>query len=79
MAGRTATLCIPLIDRPGQLEQVSRIIAGCGGNVVAVHHDRGDENMAINSCYLTLQLETRDFAHIEEIKNALRSEGFSLI
>lgn len=76
--GRIANLCIPLTDKPGQLEHVSHIIAGKGGNVVAVHHDRGEENMAINSCLLTLSLETRDHLQIEEIKDALRAEGFHI-
>lgn len=76
--GRVANLCIPLTDKPGQLEQVSRIIASRGGNVVAVHHDRGEENMAINSCFLTLSLETRDHEQIAEIKDALRAEGFEI-
>jgi len=77
-SGRVANLCIPLTDKPGQLEQVSRIIASKGGNVVAVHHDRGEENMAINACFLTLSLETRDHRQIEEIKEGLRAEGFMI-
>ncbi|MEG2009984.1 MAG: threonine ammonia-lyase, partial [Oscillospiraceae bacterium] len=70
-AGRVANLCIPLTDKPGQLEQVSRIIAEKGGNVVSIYHDRSEENMAINACFLTLQLETRDHEQVEEIKAAL--------
>ncbi|MEG1541557.1 MAG: threonine ammonia-lyase, partial [Oscillospiraceae bacterium] len=65
-AGRVANLCIPLTDKPGQLEQVSRIIAEKGGNVVSIYHDRSEENMAINACFLTLQLETRDHEQVEE-------------
>ncbi|MEF9970755.1 MAG: threonine ammonia-lyase [Oscillospiraceae bacterium] len=77
-AGRVANLCIPLTDKPGQLEQVSRIIAEKGGNVVSIYHDRSEENMAINACFLTLQLETRDHEQVEEIKAALCAAGFEL-
>lgn len=77
--GRFANLCVSLTDKPGQLEMVSKIIASRGGNVVSVHYDRGEENMAINSCFLTLQLETRDHAQIEEIREALLAEGFSIV
>ncbi len=77
--GRFANLCVSLTDKPGQLEMVSKIIASRGGNVVSVHYDRGEENMAINSCFLTLQLETRDHAQIEEIRTALIAEGFSIV
>ena len=53
--------------------------ARCGANVVSVHHDRGDVNMAINSCFLKLGLETRDKAQIEQIKEELTRAGFHLV
>ncbi|MGN1350542.1 MAG: threonine ammonia-lyase [Anaerovoracaceae bacterium] len=77
--GRSSNLTIALEDKPGQLQQVSEIIASCGGNVVAVHHDRSDVNMAISSCFLKLGLETRDHSQIEDIKNALKKEGFKIV
>ncbi|MCI8285288.1 MAG: threonine ammonia-lyase [Firmicutes bacterium] len=78
-SGRSSNLMIALEDKPGQLQEVSEIVARCGGNVVAVHHDRSDANMAISSCFLKLALETRDMAQIEEIKNELTKEGFKLV
>ena len=36
--------------------------------MVAVYHDRADLDMDINACFLRLVLETRDHAHVEEIK-----------
>lgn len=79
MSGRRNTLTIALLDKPGQLVGVSRIISSCGGNVVAVHHDNGDPNMAINSCFLKIVMETRDSAQAEMIKQRLREEGFQLV
>jgi hypothetical protein len=35
--------------------------------------------MAINACFLQLQIETRDYAQIEEIREALRARGFSIV
>ncbi len=78
-SGRNTTLQIALEDKPGQLEGVSRIISQCGGNVVSVHHERSDANMPISSCYLKIGLETRDFAQIEEIRQALIAAGFHLV
>lgn len=78
-SGRSSNLMIALEDKPGQLQEVSEIVARCGGNVVAVHHDRSDANMAISSCFLKLALETRDMAQIEEIRNELTKEGFKLV
>ncbi len=79
MSGRNTSLTIALIDKPGQLEGVSRTISRCGGNVVSVQYDRSDPSMAINSCFLTLALETRDHAQIEEIHRALAAEGFEIL
>ena len=79
MSGRTCQLMIELMDKPGQLKNVSRIIADMGGNVISVHHERASEGSDINGCYLRLILETRNFAHIDEIKCALTDFGFKLL
>ena len=77
--GRSASLCIELMDKPGQLQKVSELIASCGGNVISVNHERGSEVSDINGCYLRLVLETRNFEHIKEINEALTNAGFKLI
>ena len=77
--GRKASLTLSLLDKPGQLEEVSRIIAELGANVTKVDHNMNVEDSDINGCYLTLRIETRNFAHIEEIKKRFREEGFSLV
>ena len=79
MSGRKANLMIALEDKPGQLTLVSDIISACGANVVSVHHDRADTNMAITSCFLKLGLETRNAAQIDEIKAKLTEAGFQLV
>ena len=77
--GRSASLCIELMDKPGQLEMVSKIIADCGGNVISVHHERASETADINGCYLRLVLETRNFEHIKLIEDSLKEQGFKLV
>ena len=77
--GRNVTLQIALEDKPGQLVGVSRIVSECGANVVSVVHGHSDTSMAITSCFLTLGLETRDFAQIEEIRRRLTEEGFRIV
>ncbi len=77
-SGRTYSVCIELMDKPGQLKEVSRIIADLGGNVIAVHHERGNESSDINGCFLRILMETRNFEHIESIKKALLDAGFKL-
>ena len=79
MSGRNCQLTIELVDKPGQLELVSRTIARLGGNVISVHHERANEGSAINGCYLRLELETRNFEHIDQIRTALQNEGLLLM
>ena len=79
MSGRSCQLMIELMDKPGQLKNVSRIIADLGGNVTSVHHERANEGSDVNGCYLRLLLETRNFEHIEQIKKALTDFGFKLL
>ena len=79
MGGRNSVLQIALEDKPGQLVGVSKIISDCGGNVVSVHHERSDANMAISSCFLKIGMETRDFAQIEAIKSELTKAGFRIM
>ncbi len=79
MSGRKCSFTLELMDKPGQLVQVSSIIANCGGNVTGVNHERSNEGSAVNGCFLTVSVETRNFNHIEEIKNALKAAGFKLV
>lgn len=77
-SGRSCSLNIELIDKPGQLKGVSEIIAELGGNVTSVHHERANEGSDVNGCYLRIVLETKNYEHIEQIKNALTSAGYIL-
>ena len=79
MSGRSYSMMIELIDKPGQLMDVSRIIAQLGGNVTSIHHERANEGSAVNGCYLRIVLETRNYEHINEIKQALADAGFRVL
>lgn len=79
MSGRSCSLMIELIDKPGQLKDVSAIIADMGGNVISVHHERANEGSAVNGCYLRMVMETRNYEHIEQIKKALSDRGFKIV
>lgn len=78
-SGRSCSLRIELVDKPGQLKSVSRIIADCGGNVTNVQYERTGELENVNDCHLRIQMETRDYGHIEEIVKALEDEGFKIL
>lgn len=77
-SGRICSLNIELVDKPGQLKKVSQIIADFGGNVISIHHERSNEGSDINGCFLRIELETRNYQHIREIRDALTQNGFKL-
>ena len=79
MSGRSTQLLIELMDKPGQLKDVSRIIADLGGNVTSVHHERASEGSDVNGCFLRIVLETRNYDHIAQIHKALKDAGFKLL
>ncbi len=78
-SGRASLLTIELVDKPGQLVGVSEVIASLGGNVTGVHHERADEGENISGCFLRIQLETRNFEHLQQIKTALTNAGFKVV
>lgn len=77
-SGRSSSLLIELIDKPGQLSDISRIIAECGGNVTGVHYEKGNTER-INGCFLRIEMETKDFDHVNLITQTLRDEGFKIV
>lgn len=77
MSGRLTNLTIELIDKPGQLQAVSALIAEAGANVIRVQYTPGGENMDINGCYLRISMETKDHRHLEKIREELKSKGFT--
>ena len=48
------------------------------GNLIGVHHERSNANRDINGCFLRMNLETRNFEQIENIKKALTDEGIHI-
>ncbi len=77
--GRLADITVELQDKPGQLQEVSSIVASSGANVVGVFHDKTGNEKILTSCTLRITMETRGFEHIAEIKESLLKNGFQLL
>lgn len=75
-SGRTLSIQVNLVDKPGQLQGVANIIADAGGNVTLIHHEKATEDMSITDAYLRITMETKNFEHIDEILHALSDAGF---
>ena len=78
-SGRKYTFIIDLVDKPGQLSEVCSVIAQNNGNIVSVTHERINSSSEINGCSIRLELETRDQAHIDEIRQALLDSGHKVM
>ncbi len=77
--GRQGRLTVELTDKPGELREVSAIIAGLGGNVVSVRHDRSGEETEITACTLSIGVETRNRAHLNQIREAILRAGYHIL
>ena len=77
--GRIVRLTTKLIDKAGNLAQLVACVAECGANILDIEHEREDAKTEVNSCVVTMTLETRDEAHIREIRESLVSHGYRLI
>jgi threonine dehydratase len=78
-SGRTYDVTLDLRDKPGQLLGVSRIIAELGGNVISVHHERNGEGKEISGCALRVVMETRNEAHIADIRAKILASGYEIL
>ncbi len=77
-SGRLARFRIELIDVPGQLSAVSKIIAGAGGNVTDVAYHKTFSDLPAKVTYIDISLEAQDAAHMDRIHAALRQDGFKV-
>ena len=78
-SGRNYTFTINLYDKPGQLSGVCAVIANEGGNILGVSHERISSQLNINDCNIRVEIETRNLAHIDEIRAALTEAGYKVL
>ncbi len=74
--GRYLTLRTRLADRPGALSRLLGLLAGVGGNVVAVEHHRHGTRLGLQEVEVALEIETRGPAHIDEVLAVLAGDGY---
>ena len=76
--GRMARISTKLIDRAGSLAKLLSLVTETGANILSVEHQREDAKTEVNSCVVTLTLETRNPEHIIEIRSKMREAGYVL-
>ena len=78
-SGRSYTMTIELVDKPGHGCRCGRGSRNGPANVVSVHHERVSHTADINGCYLRLEMETRNQEHIDQIQYTLTAAGYKII
>ena len=79
MSGRTTTLTVELMDKPGQLTQLLTAIAETGANIFSVNHDRMVQDIAVSTCIVDIVAETRNKEHSEQMIEAIKAKGFQVL
>ena len=74
--GRITRLRFEIDDTPGQLSDISRIIGESGANVVEVMHQRLMQTVSLKRAELDIVIEARDFQHVKDIVEKLKSHDF---
>ncbi len=74
--GRRTRLRIHLIDRPGALNGMTRILAEARANIVETSYDRAYYGVNLGYTAIDVTLETRGAAHIAELRAALVEAGY---
>jgi threonine dehydratase len=78
-AGRLARLRVEVPDRPGMLARVTAAIAGAGGNIVEIIHQRLFHDVPVMRADVDLVIETRDREHLRAILDALHAQGLQAL
>lgn len=77
--GRIANIETKVIDKPGQLISLLQLISQTGANIISINHEREDLRSEVNSCVVTMVLETRNPEHVDQIRELLMSNGYEIL
>ena len=78
-SGRLAEISAKVADKPGTLIQLLQVVSESGANIVSVNHVRDNEYSDVGTCIVSMSLETRNMEHVRQIKQALRTKGYTFI
>ena len=74
--GRLVQLSVSVPDSAGSLSALTTVIAGVGGNIVDIRHDRLFARESSRRATVELVVEAQDVAHVERIVDELTAAGF---
>lgn len=75
-AGRYLVLRIVIADHPGALAALTALLARMDLNVLDVEHHRSGRSLGLSEVEVMVTVETRNFAHHDEVLAALAEAGY---
>lgn len=76
--GRVFTFTVQLLDKPGELEYVSHVLAQCNANVIGVEHNQFKNFARFSEVELRVTCETNGEKHIQRIIDTFAKEGYEI-
>jgi len=76
--GRISRLKVTMLDQPGSLANLTRVVADAGANVMEVHHQRQFAAIPLKYTQIELVVETKDSLHRDKVIKALQDGGFEV-
>ncbi len=77
--GRLCRFTVAISDRPGSLASLTTVLAATGASIKEIVHDRHFGPADVARVAVTCLLETRDAAHIAEVRAALGQAKISIV
>lgn len=76
--GRVFTFTVQLLDKPGELEYVSHVLAQCNANVIGVEHNQFKNFARFSEVELRVTCETNGEKHIQKIIDTFAKQGYDI-
>lgn len=74
--GRQIKFQTRMLDTPGSLEYFSRIVAGCGANIIMIQHDRLHASLRLDEAILHVACEVSGSEHARQLLRKLEQNGY---
>lgn len=75
-SGRKMKLTVTLIDKPGALMQLTRMLQDLNANIVHIAYDRTSTTLAYGDANVTIHLETKGSDHQSQIRALLKEHHY---
>ena len=75
-SGRKMKLTVTLIDKPGALMQLTRMLQELNANIVHIEYDRTSTSLAYGDANVRIHLETKGEEHQNKIRSSLQEHRY---